>query len=258
MKALVLDDKQEDCIEVVAALRQAGYDTVSVTSIGQARRSLEEGSWDLVMLERALPDGTALPFCNEVRERYGEEPIVLFVSDLTTYLLGHAIVPPFMVAFYQSCPLPLLILAVVVAAPVREEVLFRGFLFKGIAASRWGPIAAILISSTIWALIHVQYDPFGIAAVRIGVFALWPFGRTVVRRPDAGAASAIGNVIWFLLAGWWLALLTLVSGIALCLTIIGIPLGLGNFKLIPVTLTPLGREIVDADDPARPSSAPAF
>ena len=100
--------------------------------------------------------------------------------------------------------------------------------------------------------------PFGVAAVRIGVFALWPFGRTVVRRADAGTASALGNLIWFLLAGWWLAIVHLVTGVALCLTIIGIPLGVGTFKLIPVTLTPLGREIVDVDDPARPSGAPAF
>jgi uncharacterized membrane protein YccF (DUF307 family) len=89
--------------------------------------------------------------------------------------------------------------------------------------------------------------PFGVAALRIGVFALWPFGRTVVRRPDAGAGSAIGNVLWFLLCGWWLAIGHLVTGAALCLTIIGIPLGLANFKLIPVSLLPFGREIVPVE-----------
>jgi uncharacterized membrane protein YccF (DUF307 family) len=89
--------------------------------------------------------------------------------------------------------------------------------------------------------------PFGIAALRIAVFALWPFGKTVVRRDDAGIASGVGNVIWFILCGWWLALAHLISGVLLCLTIIGIPLGLANFKLIPVSLMPLGREIVDAD-----------
>jgi uncharacterized membrane protein YccF (DUF307 family) len=89
--------------------------------------------------------------------------------------------------------------------------------------------------------------PFGIAALRIGVFALWPFGKTVVRRADAGIASGIGNVIWFLLCGWWLAIGHLVTGVALCLSIIGIPLGLANFKLIPVSLTPMGRDIVDID-----------
>jgi uncharacterized membrane protein YccF (DUF307 family) len=86
--------------------------------------------------------------------------------------------------------------------------------------------------------------PFGIASARMALFCLWPFGRTVVRRPDAGAPSLIGNVIWFLLAGWWLALGHLVTGVLMCITIIGIPLGLANFKLIPVSLTPLGREIV--------------
>jgi uncharacterized membrane protein YccF (DUF307 family) len=89
--------------------------------------------------------------------------------------------------------------------------------------------------------------PFGVAALRIAVFALWPFGKTVVRRPGAGVASGIGNVIWFVFCGWWLALAHLVTGVALCLTIIGIPLGLANFKLIPVSLLPLGRDIVDVD-----------
>jgi uncharacterized membrane protein YccF (DUF307 family) len=86
--------------------------------------------------------------------------------------------------------------------------------------------------------------PFGLASLRIAMFALWPFGKTVVKRPDAGIASGIGNVLWFVLFGWWLALMHLVSGVLLCLTIVGIPLGLANFKLIPVSLLPLGREIV--------------
>jgi uncharacterized membrane protein YccF (DUF307 family) len=90
--------------------------------------------------------------------------------------------------------------------------------------------------------------PFGIAALRIGVFALWPFGKTVIRRADAGIASGIGNVLWLLLCGWWLALMHLLTGVLLCLTIIGIPLGLGNFKLIPVSLLPFGRDIVSVDE----------
>jgi uncharacterized membrane protein YccF (DUF307 family) len=89
--------------------------------------------------------------------------------------------------------------------------------------------------------------PFGIAALRIALFALWPFGKTVVRRADAGIASGIGNVLWLVLCGWWLALGHLVTGVLLCVTIIGIPLGLANFKLIPISLLPLGREIVDID-----------
>jgi uncharacterized membrane protein YccF (DUF307 family) len=93
--------------------------------------------------------------------------------------------------------------------------------------------------------------PFGIAAFRIAMFCIWPFGRTLIRRDDAGAGSVIGNVIWFILAGWWLAIGHLVTGVLMCLTIIGIPLGLANFKLIPVSLTPFGREIVDIDEAER-------
>jgi uncharacterized membrane protein YccF (DUF307 family) len=91
--------------------------------------------------------------------------------------------------------------------------------------------------------------PFGLAAFRIAGFALWPFGRRVVDRHDAGSPSLIGNVVWFVLFGWWLALGHLVTGVALCITIIGIPLGLANFKLIPVSLVPLGKVVVPTDDP---------
>jgi uncharacterized membrane protein YccF (DUF307 family) len=90
--------------------------------------------------------------------------------------------------------------------------------------------------------------PFGVAALRIARFALWPFGHTVIKRPEAGVASGIGNILWLLLCGWWLALGHLVTGIAQCLTLIGIPLGLANFKLIPISLLPLGREVVSVDE----------
>jgi uncharacterized membrane protein YccF (DUF307 family) len=89
--------------------------------------------------------------------------------------------------------------------------------------------------------------PFGIACFRIAGYVLWPFGYTVVRRPGAGVGAAIGNVLWLLLFGWWLALGHLVTGVLLCLTIIGIPLGLASFKLIPISLLPLGAQIVPAD-----------
>ena len=90
--------------------------------------------------------------------------------------------------------------------------------------------------------------PFGIAAFRMAAFTLWPFGRAVVPKPTAGAGSMIGNVIWFVFAGLWLAIAHLMTGIALCLTIIGIPLGLADFKLIPVSIAPLGKEIVSTRD----------
>jgi len=90
--------------------------------------------------------------------------------------------------------------------------------------------------------------PFGIASFRLAAYVLWPFGRTLVRRPDAGAASTIGNIVWFLLVGLWMAVAHLILGILLCITIIGIPLGLGNFKLAAVAIAPLGKQIVTTGD----------
>ncbi len=91
--------------------------------------------------------------------------------------------------------------------------------------------------------------PFGVAAFRLPAFVIWPFGRVVVHKPTAGAGSALGNVLWFILCGLWMAIAHLVTGIVLCLTIVGIPLGLGNFKLIPISIAPLGKDIVPTDDP---------
>jgi uncharacterized membrane protein YccF (DUF307 family) len=115
------------------------------------------------------------------------------------------------------------------------------FVFAGL----WMAIAYAIAALICFILIITI--PFGIASLRIAVFALWPFGKTVVKRPDAGLASGLGNVIWLVLCGWWLAIGHLVTGVLLCVTIIGIPLGLANFKLIPVSLLPMGREIVDID-----------
>jgi uncharacterized membrane protein YccF (DUF307 family) len=115
-----------------------------------------------------------------------------------------------------------------------------------VLAGLWMALAYALAALVCFILIITI--PFGVAALRIAVFALWPFGKTVVRRGDAGAGSAIGNVLWLVLCGWWLALGHLVTGVLMCLTIIGIPLGLANFKLIPVSLLPLGRDIVSVDE----------
>lgn len=111
----------------------------------------------------------------------------------------------------------------------------------------WMAIAYIIAG--IVCCILIITIPFGIASFRIAGFALWPFGRTVVNRPSSGAPSFIGNVIWFIFAGLWLAIAHLITGIALMITIIGIPLALANFKLIPVSLAPLGKDIVRLDDP---------
>ena len=109
----------------------------------------------------------------------------------------------------------------------------------------WMAIAYALAGLVCFVLIITI--PFGIAAFRIASYVLWPFGRTVEPQRDFGALTLIGNVIWILLFGWWLALGHLVTGIALCATIIGIPLGIASFKIIPITLVPLGVQIVPTD-----------
>src|SRR3984957_16073243 len=91
--------------------------------------------------------------------------------------------------------------------------------------------------------------PFGLACFRLSAFVLWPFGRAVVHKPEAGAPSPLANILWLVRAGVWMAISHLLLGVLLCLTIIGIPLGLGNFKLAAVAIAPLGKEIVPTSDP---------
>jgi uncharacterized membrane protein YccF (DUF307 family) len=109
-------------------------------------------------------------------------------------------------------------------------------------------MAILYILAGIICFILIITIPFGIAAFRIASYVIWPFGRSITRNPRAGIASLIGNILWIVLIGWWLALGHLTSGIALCLTIIGIPLGLADFKLIPISLLPLGVQIVPSDE----------
>jgi uncharacterized membrane protein YccF (DUF307 family) len=114
----------------------------------------------------------------------------------------------------------------------------------------WMSIAYVVAGLVCFVLFFLIVTiPLGIAAFRIAGYVLWPFGRTIEPRADAGAGSVIGNVIWIVLFGWWLALGHLFTGIALCVTIIGIPLGLANFKIIPISLLPLGVRIVSTNAP---------
>jgi uncharacterized protein len=98
--------------------------------------------------------------------------LLIAIQDGLTYLLGRPIVPEFMEQAYRTAGfLPLLILAVVLAAPALEEVFFRGFMHRGLAASRIGPTGAILITAALWALLHLQYDWYGITTILLmGLF----------------------------------------------------------------------------------------
>jgi uncharacterized membrane protein YccF (DUF307 family) len=126
--------------------------------------------------------------------------------------------------------------------PVRTVLNVIWFVFSGI----WLWIAYVL-AGVLCCLLIITI-PWGIASFRMANYALWPFGRVVVPKPTAGVMSLIGNVIWFIVAGWWLALSHLVTAVAQFITIIGIPLAIANVKMIPVSLFPLGNRIVDSDD----------
>ncbi|RBP67781.1 uncharacterized membrane protein YccF (DUF307 family) [Brevibacterium sanguinis] len=115
------------------------------------------------------------------------------------------------------------------------------FIFSGLwlALGYW--------TAGIIACIFIVTIPWGIASFRIGNYALWPFGREVVETRTAGVGAALGNIIWLIVAGIWLAIGHVLTSIPLFLSIIGIPLGWANLKLIPISLMPLGKQIVDSN-----------
>ncbi|MGH9224926.1 MAG: YccF domain-containing protein [Acidimicrobiales bacterium] len=101
--------------------------------------------------------------------------------------------------------------------------------------------------------------PFGIQSFKLAGYALWPFGRMVVHRPDRDVAlGCLGNAIWFLFGGIWLATGHLVAGILLCITVIGIPMGIASFKMAGLALAPFGKMIVPVGTlpPGAPGSFP--
>jgi uncharacterized protein len=97
--------------------------------------------------------------------------IVLCVgSDWLSHSLGRPLVPDVMVQFYRHAWLPFLILAIVAVGPVGEEVLFRGFLYRGIAETRAGPVGAVALSSIVFGILHIQYDLFDMVLVTAVAF----------------------------------------------------------------------------------------
>ncbi len=96
------------------------------------------------------------------------------------------------------------------------------------------------------ACVFIITIPAGVASFRMASYALWPFGKAVVAKPGAGAGSALMNVVWFVVAGVWLAVGHVTTAAAQAITIIGIPLAVANIKMIPVTCFPFGKQIVDS------------
>jgi len=135
---------------------------------------------------------------------------------------------------------------------VRTLLNLLWFFFSGVWLAIGYAVAGVILC------LRIITIPFGVACFRLAGFVIWPFGRSLVPKPGAGAPSAVANVIWFVLVGLWMALAHLVLGLVLCLTIIGIPLGLGNFKLAAVAIAPLGKEIVPTSDPRAQLGAISF
>lgn len=106
--------------------------------------------------------------------------------------------------------------------------LFLGYIFAGIVAC-----------------IFIITIPAGVACFRIAAYVLWPFGKRVVPMPGAGSGSDLMNIVWFLIAGVWLAIGHVMTAFAQAITIIGIPLAIANLKLIPVTCFPFGKMVID-------------
>lgn len=111
-------------------------------------------------------------------------------------------------------------------------------LWLGLAYICAGAIACVLIVTI----------PFGLASFRIAGFIFWPFGREVVDTGSSAPLSVVGNIIWFITAGLWLAVGHVATALAQAVTIIGIPLAWANLKLIPITCFPFGKKIVTSSD----------
>lgn len=110
----------------------------------------------------------------------------------------------------------------------------------------WELAIAYALAGTVLMVTVIGF-PFGVQAWKLAGFVLWPFGRVAIPAQDSSEGwSTVGNVFWLVLAGWWIALLHVLGGILLCISIIGIPFGLQSFKMAGMALWPFGRTIVDA------------
>jgi uncharacterized membrane protein YccF (DUF307 family) len=129
-----------------------------------------------------------------------------------------------------------------IEVPFREKMKIFGniiwLLFGGFAIAMEYLVSSIVMMLTIIGI------PFGLQTLKLGMLALWPFGSEVVRNErTSGCLSAIMNIVWFFVGGFWIMLTHFAFGILFYITIIGIPWGNQHFKLAGLALTPFGREI---------------
>lgn len=111
-------------------------------------------------------------------------------------------------------------------------------LFGGLVTCVEYLVASIVLMITIIGI------PFGLQTLKLGILALWPFGREVTSDPySGGCLSVLMNVIWILIGGIWICITHLIFGLILCITIIGIPFGMQHFKMAGLALSPFGKNI---------------
>jgi uncharacterized membrane protein YccF (DUF307 family) len=135
-------------------------------------------------------------------------------------------------------------------SPVSILLNIAWIVFGGLYMAVGWLTATVIMALTIVGL------PWARAAFNIASYTLLPFGRKAVSRAEylgtddlgTGMFGMIGNIVWLVLAGWWLALLHLVTAFCLAITIIGIPFAWAHLKLAGVALWPIGKMIVEADD----------
>jgi uncharacterized membrane protein YccF (DUF307 family) len=124
------------------------------------------------------------------------------------------------------------------------------FVLGGFLAGLGWLLAGLIMALTIVGL------PWARSCFMLALFSFWPFGNDVVSRRDfyrrgdlgTGGLGTLGNVIWFVLAGWWLALFHLSAAVALGITVIGLPFAFQHLKLAIASLAPVGKSVVSYDD----------
>ena len=147
----------------------------------------------------------------------------------------------------------------------RDDHLGRGDIGTGVLGTV-GNVVWLILAGWWLALVHLLFaivlaiTIIGIAWARscfmLARYTFWPFGYDIVSREQlygehdigTGVFGTVGNVIWFVLAGWWLAIMHITAAVALAVTIIGIPFAWAHFKLAGIALWPIGKMIVPADD----------
>jgi uncharacterized membrane protein YccF (DUF307 family) len=129
--------------------------------------------------------------------------------------------------------------------------------FGGLWMAAGWLLAAVIMAITIIGI------PWSRAAFNIALYTLLPFGQTVVDREEytgratigTGPLGVLGNLIWLVFAGWWLALGHVITGLAWAITIIGLPFAWAHLKLAGIALWPIGREVVPIEAAERVQSA---